>query len=82
MVGLSAYTYLVQHVAITKVSTYAFVNPVIAVLIGAALFHERLAPAELAGTVLIVAAVATVILSRTKTASPPSDPMQDLPIEE
>ena len=35
VVGLSAYTYLVQHVAITKVSTYAFVNPVIAVLIGA-----------------------------------------------
>jgi drug/metabolite transporter (DMT)-like permease len=82
VVGLSAYTYLVQHVAITKVSTYAFVNPVIAVLIGAALFHERLAPAELAGTVLIVAAVATVILSRTGTASPPSDPMQELPIEE
>jgi drug/metabolite transporter (DMT)-like permease len=80
--GLSAYTYLVQHVAITKVSTYAFVNPVIAVLIGAALFHERLAPAELAGTVLIIAAVATVILSRTNTAPIPSDPMQELPIEE
>jgi drug/metabolite transporter (DMT)-like permease len=72
----------VQHVAITKVSTYAFVNPVIAVLIGAALFHERLAPAELAGTVLIIAAVATVILSRTNTAPIPSDPMQELPIEE
>jgi drug/metabolite transporter (DMT)-like permease len=82
VVGLSAYTYLVQHVAITKVSTYAFVNPVIAVLIGAALFHERLAPAELAGTVLIIAAVATVILSRTNTAPIPSDPMQELPIEE
>ena len=82
VVGLSAYTYLVQHVAITKVSTYAFVNPVIAVLIGAALFHERLAPAELAGTVLIIAAVATVILSRTGTAPIPSDPMQELPIEE
>ena len=80
--GLSAYTYLVQHVAITKVSTYAFVNPVIAVLIGAVLFHERLAPAELAGTVLIVAAVATVILSRTSAAPPPTDPMQELPIEE
>jgi drug/metabolite transporter (DMT)-like permease len=82
VVGLSAYTYLLQHVPVTKVSTYAFVNPIVAVLIGAALFHERLAPAELAGTVLIVAAVATVILSRTKTAPIPSDPMQELPIEE
>jgi drug/metabolite transporter (DMT)-like permease len=69
-------------VPVTKVSTYAFVNPIVAVLIGAALFHERLAPAELAGTVLIIAAVATVILSRTKSDSIPSDPMQDFPIEE
>jgi drug/metabolite transporter (DMT)-like permease len=82
VVALSAYTYLLKHVPVTKVSTYAFVNPIVAVLIGAALFHERLAPAELAGTVLIVAAVATVILSRTRTSSPPSDPMQEFPIEE
>ena len=82
VVGFTAYTYLLQHVPVTKVSTYAFVNPVIAVLIGVALFHERLAPAELAGTVLIIAAVATVILSRTGTAPIPSDPMQELPIEE
>ena len=82
VVGFSAYTYLLQHVAVTKVSTYAFVNPVIAILIGAALFRERLAPAELAGTVLIIAAVATVILSRTKTTPVPSDPMLEVPIEE
>jgi drug/metabolite transporter (DMT)-like permease len=82
VVGLTAYTYLVQHVAVTKVSTYAFVNPIVAILIGAALFHERLAPAELAGTVLIIAAVATVILSRTKSASIPSDPTLEVPIEE
>jgi predicted metalloprotease len=38
-------------VPVTKVSTYAFVNPVIAVLIGVVTFHERLAPAELVGMV-------------------------------
>ena len=79
---LSAYTYLLKHVPVTKVSTYAFVNPIVAVLIGAALFHERLAPTELAGTVLIIAAVATVILSRTKPAPVPTDPILELPIEE
>ena len=57
-------------------------NVLLAILIGAALFHERLAPAELAGTVLIVAAVATVILSRTKTTPIPSDPTLEVPIEE
>ena len=73
VVGLTAYTYLLQHVPVTKVSTYAFVNPVIAVLIGVAALHERLAPAELAGMVIILISVATVILSRTKSA-PPAHP--------
>jgi drug/metabolite transporter (DMT)-like permease len=82
VVGLTAYTYLLQHVPVTKVSTYAFVNPVIAVLIGVALFHERLGPAELAGMFVILISVATVILSRTKPGSPPTDPMLELPIEE
>lgn len=82
VVGLTAYTYLLKHVPVTKVSTYAFVNPVIAVLIGIALFRERLAPAELAGMVIILIAVATVILSRTKSSPVPSDPMLEIPIEE
>jgi len=82
VVGFTAYTYLLKHVPVTKVSTYAFVNPIVAVLIGAALFHERLAPAELAGTVLIIAAVATVILSRTSATPVSSDPLQEIPIEE
>ena len=66
IVGLTCYTYLLQHVPVTKVSTYAFVNPIIAVLLGLALLGEHLAPAELLGTVIIVAAVAMVILSRVK----------------
>jgi drug/metabolite transporter (DMT)-like permease len=82
VVGLTAYTYLLKHVPVTKVSTYAFVNPVIAVLIGIAIFRERPAPAELAGMVIILIAVATVILSRTKTAPPPTDPMLEVPVEE
>ena len=82
VVGLTAYTYLLKHVPVTKVSTYAFVNPVIAVLIGVVTLHERLAAAELAGMVLILIAVATVILSRTKSASPPTDPMLEVPVEE
>jgi drug/metabolite transporter (DMT)-like permease len=80
VVGLTAYVYLLKHVPVTKVSTYAFVNPVIAVLIGVAAFHERLAPPEVAGIILF--AVATVILSRTKTTAAPSDPMLEVPIEE
>jgi drug/metabolite transporter (DMT)-like permease len=82
VVGLTAYVYLLKHVPVTKVSTYAFVNPVIAVLIGVVTLHERLAPAELAGMVVILIAVATVILSRTKSAPLQSDALGEVPIEE
>jgi drug/metabolite transporter (DMT)-like permease len=82
IVGLTAYTYLLQRVPVTKVSTYAFVNPVVAVLIGAVAFRERLAPTELAGTVLILFAVATVILSRSSPTPLPADPTQECPVEE
>ena len=70
IVGLTCYTYLLQHVPVTKVSTYAFINPVIAVLLGLILLHERLAPAEVLGMVIIVAAVALVILSRVRRHTP------------
>jgi drug/metabolite transporter (DMT)-like permease len=69
VIGLTAYVYLLKNVPVTKVSTYAFVNPVIAVLLGVSIFHEHLAPAEIAGSGLILFAVATVILSRTKAVA-------------
>lgn len=62
--GLVAFTYLLQHVAVTKVSTYAFVNPVIAVLLGFLILGERLVALQLAGMAVIVAGVAMVVLSR------------------
>jgi drug/metabolite transporter (DMT)-like permease len=82
VVGLTAYVYLLKHVPVTKVSTYAFVNPVIAVLIGVVTLHERLAPAEILGMVIILISVATVILSRTKASPVPSDPLLEVAIEE
>jgi drug/metabolite transporter (DMT)-like permease len=62
--GLVAFTYLLQNVAVTKVSTYAFVNPVIAVLLGVLLLHERLVKTEIAGMAVIICAVAMVVYSR------------------
>jgi drug/metabolite transporter (DMT)-like permease len=82
VVGLTAYVYLLKHVPVTKVSTYAFVNPVIAVLIGVVTLHERLAPPEVLGMIIILIAVATVILSRTKAVTAPTDPLLEVPIEE
>lgn len=62
--GLVALTYLLQHVAVTKVATYAFVNPLVAVLLGSLLLGEHLTRTELFGMGVIVCAVALVIFSR------------------
>jgi drug/metabolite transporter (DMT)-like permease len=70
--GLVAFTFLLKNVAVTKVSTYAFVNPVIAVLLGVVILHERLAPAELLGMAVIVCAVAMVIYSKVDRGKNPS----------
>ena len=63
--GLVAFTYLLQNVPVGKVATYAFVNPVIAVLLGALFLHERLVKTEAGGMAIIICAVATVVLSRS-----------------
>jgi len=66
--GLVAFTYLLQNVAVTKVSTYAFVNPVIAVLLGVVVLHEHLVKTELMGMAVIVCGVAMVVYSRVGAA--------------
>jgi drug/metabolite transporter (DMT)-like permease len=65
--GLVAFTYLLKNVAVTKVATYAFVNPTIAVLIGVLFLGEHLAKTEVTGMAIIVCAVALVVVSRTAT---------------
>jgi len=62
--GLVAFTYLLQNVAVTRVATYAFVNPVIAVLLGVLILHERLTKTELGGMAVVVCAVAMVVYGR------------------
>lgn len=66
MVGLVAFNYMLRNAAVTKVATYAFVNPVIAVLFGILFLDERLEKTELLGMAVIVAAVALVVFSRVQ----------------
>jgi drug/metabolite transporter (DMT)-like permease len=69
--GLVAFTYLLKNVPVTQIAPYAFVNPMIAVLIGAVLFHERLVPMEAAGMAIIVVGVALVVFSRVGRGKTP-----------
>lgn len=64
LLGFSAYMWLIAHVSVSKVATYAYVNPMIAVLLGAVLLHEKLASTEYIGMIAIVISVALVNSSK------------------
>jgi drug/metabolite transporter (DMT)-like permease len=61
IVAFSAYGIAVRSLPTATVATYAYVNPVIAVLLGTLILNERLTPAMLAGGALIVGAVVLVV---------------------
>ena len=68
LVGYSAYTYLVGHTTPARLGTYAYVNPVVAVLLGWAIAHEPIAPRTIAAMIVIVLAVA-ILSVRPRTAT-------------
>jgi drug/metabolite transporter (DMT)-like permease len=61
IVAFSAYGIAVRALPTATVATYAYVNPVIAVLLGAVILNERLTPAMFGGGALIVGAVVLVV---------------------
>ena len=61
MVAFTAYVWLLSHAPISLVATYAYVNPVVAVLLGALILDEPVTGAVLVGGLVIVLAVAIVI---------------------
>jgi drug/metabolite transporter (DMT)-like permease len=67
VVGYTAYVWLLDNAPLGTVATYAYVNPVIAVLLGALILGEHLTTSMIAGGVLIVGAVVLVV-----RRSPPS----------
>jgi drug/metabolite transporter (DMT)-like permease len=60
-VAFTAYAWLLQHAPLSQVATYAYVNPLVAVLLGWAILGEQLTTATLAGAGLVVASVAAIV---------------------
>ena len=65
--GFSAYVYLLKHSNATHVSTYAFVNPVVALFLGWLLGGEALSLRTILASAVILAAVILVITARRST---------------
>ncbi|MBT9331093.1 EamA family transporter [Paracidobacterium acidisoli] len=57
IVTFTCYVWLIAHEPATRVASYAYVNPVFALLAGAALAGERLSAPQMAGAALVVAGV-------------------------
>ena len=61
LLAYSSYAWLQQNAPISKVSTYAYVNPVVAIALGWLILNESITPLTLLGAGIIVASVALVI---------------------
>lgn len=69
MVAFSAYVWLLENAPISLVATYAYVNPVVAVILGALILGEPVTRAVLLGGAVIVASVVVVItVERARSA--------------
>jgi drug/metabolite transporter (DMT)-like permease len=60
IVGFTAYVWLIHHESPTKVGTYAYVNPVVAVLVGYFLGGEAIGPRTVVGTLLVLVSVVVI----------------------
>jgi drug/metabolite transporter (DMT)-like permease len=72
-IGYTAYIWLLEHVPTSKVSTYAYVNPVVAVFLGWLILHERVDRFILAGSAIVVLSVILVTSAKVKEKSVAED---------
>ena len=66
IIGFTAYVWLIHHESPTKVGTYAYVNPVVAVLVGYFLGGEALGLRTILGTMLVLISVLVITMTPAK----------------
>lgn len=76
IIGFTAYVWLVHHESPTKVSTYAYVNPVVAVILGYFLGGESLGTRTILGTLFVLISVVVI------TTTPAKKPVQAIEVKE
>jgi drug/metabolite transporter (DMT)-like permease len=66
IIGFTAYVWLIHHESPTKVGTYAYVNPIVAVLVGYFLGGEALTLRTMVGTLFVLVGVVVITTMRVK----------------
>jgi drug/metabolite transporter (DMT)-like permease len=78
LVGYTAYIFLLRHCPPAKVATYAYVNPIVAVILGALFAHETLSARAILAAGLIIGSVALVITVQQTTSKVVAAPVAEL----
>jgi len=73
LVAFTAYVWLLQNAPISKVATYAYVNPVIAIFLGWLILSESITTTILVGAAVIVSSVAFIVSKESAPAKPEVD---------
>lgn len=74
IIAFSAYLYVLKHARPALATSYAYVNPPVAVLLGILLAGEHLGPFDLAGMAVILLGVMVITLGRPRGKGAPSSP--------
>ena len=78
LVGYTAYIFLLRHCPPAKVATYAYVNPIVAVILGALFARETLSPRAILAAGLIIGSVALVITVQQAKSKVVAAPVAEL----
>jgi drug/metabolite transporter (DMT)-like permease len=73
VVGYTSYTWLLANAPLSLTSTYAYVNPIVAILLGVLFRNEHLSVQILIGAAIVVAAVAVVVRQEPPAATAPEE---------
>ena len=79
ILGYSCYLWLMRNASTLLASTYAYVNPIVAIALSVVFLHESLTPRLLIAAVVIVLGVALMLLAPQPHAKP--EPPEPVPLE-
>lgn len=79
--GFTAYVWLLRNAPMSLTSTYAYVNPVVAVFLGWAILHERVGGMTLLAAGLVVGAVALIVAGQQRRTTAVAAPLGASPAD-
>jgi drug/metabolite transporter (DMT)-like permease len=81
IVAFTAYAWLLAHVSVSTVGTYAYVNPIVAVALGAIFLAEPITPRTLLAAAVIIGAVVAMVSGRPRSLEEPGPSPDVAPLE-